>query len=299
MRPQKLRTKIFLDSGDPKETQEIVKLLGFLDGQTTNPTYIARNPEAQARLLSGNKFNSAEAYSFYKEVVRQISEIIPEGSVSIEVNADKDTSSFAMFQQGKEFFKWIPNAHIKFPVTEAGLEAAEQAVKEGMRVNITLVFSQGQAAAVHAATKGADRGQVFISPFISRLDEIGESGMDLLSNIIQMYHKPIIPSRGALENGKSHVEVLAASIRTLDQLLYSIKAEANIVTAPFRVLKEWAEAGLPVPDESFVYNPANLRMVAYQDCNLDNEWRSFDLQHDLTDKGLEKFTQDWNNLIKF
>src|SRR3989344_4842731 len=102
--------------------------------------------------------------------------------------------------QGKEMFSWIPNAHVKYPTTKAGLEAAHRSIQEGMRVNMTLVFTQEQAAAVYAATKGAKRGDVFVSPFIGRLDDRGENGMDLIKNIIKMY-------RG----GDGHVLILGAS----------------------------------------------------------------------------------------
>ena len=172
MRPKNLQTKIFLDGGDPMETREIIDLLGFLDGQTTNPTLIAKNPEAKARLGRGEKFSEKEIYDFYRGVVQEISQMIPAGSVSIEVYADHSTSSEEMLAQGREFFKWIPNAHIKYPTTTEGLKAAEQSVKEGIRVNMTLCFSQAQAAAVYAATAGAKKGQVFISPFVGRLDDI-------------------------------------------------------------------------------------------------------------------------------
>src|SRR3990167_3042266 len=107
MRPEGLQTKIFLDSGDPAETREAIKLLGFLDGQTTNPSLIAKNPQT-----TGKKFSKQEILDFYKKVVQEISGLIPDGSVSIEVYADGQTSSDEMLSQGREFFQWIPNAHI-------------------------------------------------------------------------------------------------------------------------------------------------------------------------------------------
>ena len=77
MRPQNLKTKIFLDSGDPQETRDTLKLLGFLDGQTTNPTLISKNPEAKARLERGEKFSKEEIFDFYKGVVGEISTLLP------------------------------------------------------------------------------------------------------------------------------------------------------------------------------------------------------------------------------
>ena len=86
--------------------------------------------------------------------------MVPRGSVSIEVFSDRRTKAEQMLKQGREMFGWIPNAHIKFPTSAEGLKAASIAVKEGMRVNMTLCFTQSQAAAVYAATRGARRGDV-------------------------------------------------------------------------------------------------------------------------------------------
>ena len=284
MRPNNLKTKIFLDSGDPKETREIIKLLGFLDGQTTNPTLISKNPEAKARLEKGKKFTKEEIYSFYKSVVKEISLLIPDGSVSVEVYADKQTGTEQMLREGKEMFSWIPNAHIKYPTTGEGLASAERSAQEGMRVNMTLCFSQEQAAAVYAASKGAQKGQVFVSPFVGRLDDIGENGMDLIKNIITMYKK-----------GDGHVEVLAASIRSMDHFLYSLKLRSDIITAPFKILKEWGQKGMPIRDD-FIYK-TSLRPIPYQQIDLNKPWQQYNIDHELTDKGMERFSLDWNSLV--
>ena len=229
MRPENLKTRIFLDGGNPEETREIIASLGFLDGQTTNPTLISKNPEARRRLEQGNRFSAEEIFGFYRKVVREISALIPQGSVSVEVYADPSTTAGEMLKQGREMFSWISNAHIKFPTSNEGLKAAEQAVGLGLRVNLTLCFSQEQAAAVCAATRGAKKGAVFVSTFIGRLDDRGENGMDLITNIIRMYHQ-----------GDGHVEVLTASVRHLDHLLYALKLGSDIITAPFEILKKWA-----------------------------------------------------------
>ena len=142
MKPKNLKTKIFLDSGDPNETREIIRLLGFLDGQTTNPTLIAKNPEAKKRLEQGKKFTKKEVFAFYKTVVEEISLLIPKGSISIEVYADLTTTASQMFTQGQKMFVWIPNAHIKYPSTVQRLTAAEESVQKGIRINMTLCFSQ-------------------------------------------------------------------------------------------------------------------------------------------------------------
>ncbi|GAI49963.1 unnamed protein product, partial [marine sediment metagenome] len=174
-------------SGNPSETKETINLLGFLDGQTTNPSLISKNPEIKKRLNKDEKFSKKEIYKFYREIVQEISILIPKGSVSIEVYADESTTAEMMLPQAKEMFKWIHNAHIKFPITKEGLIAAHRAVKHGLRINMTLCFTQDQAAAVYSATKGAKKNQVFISPFVGRLDDIGESGMSLVENILKMY----------------------------------------------------------------------------------------------------------------
>lgn len=286
-RPKDLKTKIFLDGGDPKETKQVIEMLGFLDGQTTNPTLMAKNPEAAARLQSGDKFTAQEIYDFYQGVVKEISDLIPRGSVSVEVYADKDTTAEEMINQGKEMFSWIPNAHIKLPITKTGLTATHQLAAEGVRVNMTLCFTQAQAGAVYAATVGGNRGQVYISPFIGRLDDRGENGMDVIKNIIQMY-----------KDGDGHVEVLTASIRSLEHLLACIVLGSDIATVPFKVLKEWSENGMVIPDQNYVYEPQGLKSITYQNLNLNQDWQQFDISDDLTTAGIEKFSNDWNSLIK-
>lgn len=286
MRPQNLKTRIFIDSGNPDETKEIIRLTGFLDGQTTNPTLISKNPGARGHLEHGGKFTEKEVYDFYREVVNKISSMIPQGSVSVEVYADPSTKAETMLKQAKEMFSWIPNAHVKFPTSTEGLTAAEQAVKDGMRVNLTLCFSQEQAAAVYAATRGAKKGQVFVSPFIGRLDDRGENGMDIIANAIRMYGE-----------GDGHVEVLTASVRNMDHFLYALKLGSDIITAPFEILKAWAEKGLPLPGEEYVYDPKGLKEIPYKIIDLGKDWRKYDIGHDLTVKGMDKFSQDWNSLI--
>lgn len=293
MRSTNLKTKIFLDGGNPNETKTTAKLLGFLDGQTTNPTLIAKNPKAAEKLKKGEKFTPEEIFEFYKKIVQEISELIPKGSISVEVYADKNTTAQEMLTMGREMFRWIPNAHIKFPTTIVGLTAAEQAIKEGLRINMTLIFSQAQAAAVYQATKSDSKTtslsgfkNVFISPFVGRLDDQGKNGMDLIKNIIQMYGK-----------SDHHVATLAASIRNLDHLLYALALGADIITAPFNILKRWAEGGLQIPAADFVYKAGDLKNIPYQKLNLGNDWHEFNISHELTDIGIERFSNDWNTLI--
>jgi transaldolase len=282
-----MKTKIFLDSGDPQETKEAIRLLGFLDGQTTNPTLVAKNPDIQKYLAGGKKLTEKEVYERYRDIVGEISRLIPGGSVSVEVYADQTTPAEKMFEQGKEMFSWIPNAHVKYPVIAAGLTAAEKSVQAKMRVNMTLCFTEKQAAAVYAATHGAKAGDVFVSPFVGRLDDIGENGMALVANILKMY-----------ESGDGHAQVLSASVRSIEHFMQSLALGADIITAPLKILSAWAEAGKPIPGKEFVYDSSALKDIPYQETDLNRPWTEYDYRHELTDKGMERFAADWNHLIQ-
>ena len=185
---ERLKTKILVDGGDPEETRRMKSLIGFVDGQTTNPSLIAKNPEIQHRIASGHKLSLEEQREEYKKIVQQISPLVGDAGVSIEVFADLDTTGEQMLAQGEDMFSWIPNAYIKYPCTHEGLRAAQMSVEEGIRVNITLCFSQEQAAGVYAATQ-ASKAPAYVSPFIGRLDDRGENGMDLIKNIQRMYKR--------------------------------------------------------------------------------------------------------------
>ena len=286
MRPDTLKTRIFLDGADPQETRQVIAALGFLDGQTTNPSLLAKNPEAQTHKVDGNKFSAKAIYQFYEKLCQELADLLPDGSISIEVYADADTTVADMLTHAREFDAWIPNAHIKLPTTPAGLEAASALTGEGRRVNMTLVFSQAQAAAVYAATRGAGRGDVFLSPFVGRLDDRGENGMDLIKNIVALYGQ-----------SDGHVEVLSASVRTMDHFLCSLAYGADIITAPAKVLLAWAEAGKPIPGPKYGYNAKGLAPIPAEALPLGKNWREYDIRHPLTDAGLKKFADDWNSLI--
>ena len=106
------KTKILVDGGDPEETRRVRALLGFVDGQTTNPTLIAKNPTIRQRIASGERLSSREENEAYKEIVQTLSPIVGDAGVSIEVFADLNTSAEQMLAQGEEMFSWIPNAYI-------------------------------------------------------------------------------------------------------------------------------------------------------------------------------------------
>jgi transaldolase len=100
------------------------------------------------------------------------------------------------------------------------------------------------------------------------------------------------------ERGDDHVEVLTASVRNLNHLLYAISLGSDIITSPFKILKEWAEKRISMPDASYSYPARGLEPIPYQEVPLDRDWQEYDLRHELTDKGMEKFSEDWNALIK-
>jgi transaldolase len=291
MRTNKPKTRILVDGGDPDETSRVKKLIGFVDGQTTNPSLIAKNLEVQRLLASGQRLTPQEQKDEYKKIVQQISPLVGDSGVSIEVFADMDTTAEQMLAQGEEMFSWIPNAYIKYPCTHEGLRAAHVSVERGLRVNMTLCFSQEQAAAVYAATRGA-KEPVYVSPFIGRLDDRGDNGMDVVKNIVQMYRA-----------SDHHVHVLAASIRHLDHLLCSFMLNAELATVPGKVLESWAAEGAPLPDDTFVYRAIDskgqaLRPIAYKELDLNASWETFDVRHELTRNGIEKFVADYEGTIR-
>jgi transaldolase len=285
------KTKVLVDGGDPQETVRVKGLIGFVDGQTTNPTLIARNPEVRQLISSGHKFSTKEELDEYKKIVQAISPLVGDAGVSIEVFADFETTGEQMLAQGRDMFSWIPNAYVKYPCTHEGLRAAQMSVREGIRVNMTLCFSQQQAAAVFAATKGSNE-PVYVSPFLGRLDDRGENGMDLVRNIKKMY-----------EAGDGHVHVLAASVRTLNHLLGAFALQAELATAPSKVWEEWAAASFPLPEKDFVYKGVDklgnlLRAIPYKSVDLNLPWESFDIRHELTTKGIQQFVSDYKSTLK-
>jgi transaldolase len=112
------KTKILLDGGDAGETQRIKKLIGFLDGQTTNPSLIAKNPEVKKLVASEHGLSVREQMAEYRNIVEAISPLVGGAGVSIEVFADKNTTAEEMLDQAREMFAWIPNAFIKYPCTQ-------------------------------------------------------------------------------------------------------------------------------------------------------------------------------------
>jgi transaldolase len=278
-------TQLFLDSGDPRDTAKALQLLGKLDGQTTNPSLVAKNPEVQKKIASGKTFDNASLLSLYESIIKDISRQIPHGSVSIEVYADHTTTAHELLDQASTMYQWIPNAHIKFPTNMAGLEAAHKFAAIGGRVNMTLGFTLAQAIAVQQATRGASIGQVFYSSFVGRVFDSGTNGIELLRHVVARLNK-----------SHSHVQVLAASFRSLDQLKGAIVVGSDIVTIPLNLIEEWSESAFELSPN---YQFTDPTVSTYSPESISD---SFNWRHDLEIPeqaltGVEKFAQDWNGLL--
>lgn len=176
--------------------------MGLIDGVTTNPSLVAKEGDVD-----------------FKEHIAKICAIV-KGDVSAEVTA-LDTEG--MLTQGRELAKIAPNVVIKCPLTMDGLKATRAFREEGTKVNVTLCFSASQA--LLAAKAGAS----YISPFIGRLDDISTNGMQLITDILQIYG-----------NYGFETEVLAASIRHPMHVVDCALAGADVATIPFKVIKQLA-----------------------------------------------------------
>ncbi len=285
MRPENLNTKIVLYSGQASDTKDALSLLGFLDGQTTNIKLISKNREIQERLNFMKKFTREEIFSLYKKYTAEIVAILPDKPISLDIYSDENTQAQDMISQAKEMHLWFQNAVIKFPITHEGILAAQWAVKLEMNITMNHCFSQEQAAAVYVATLGAKKGQVLISPRVERLDYSGANGMDLVKNIIEMY-----------KNGDGHVGVLTTDIGTIDQFLYSISLGVDCISSPLRIIKVWAQKGMPVP-QNYNYISEDLRPIAYRQIDLDKSWEAYDIAHELTQISAQESFSIWRTLL--
>jgi len=133
---------------------------------------------------------------------------------------------------------------------------------------------------------------VYISPFVGRLDDRGENGIDLVKNVKTMY-----------KNADGHVHVLSASIRHLDHLLASFALDSELVTVPAKVLEKWAVENFPIPPRDFSYKAAGssgepLKPIPYKELDLNLPGQSFDISHELTTKGIQKFVADYRSTLK-
>lgn len=191
--------KFFIDSAEISEIKELADS-GLLDGVTTNPSLIAK---------SGRDF---------KEVISEICQIV-DGPVSAEVAA---TDYNGMIKEGEILSKIAKNVCIKLPLTMDGLKACSYFSKKNIQTNVTLCFSAAQA--ILAAKAGA----TFVSPFVGRLDDIGQDGLELIEEICQIFSN--------YDNFKT--QILVASIRNPIHITASAKMGADVATIPAKVLKQ-------------------------------------------------------------
>jgi transaldolase len=124
------KTKILVDGGDPQETLHVKELLGFVDGQTTNPSLIAKNPHIRQLIAAGHKLSSKEEMDEYKRIVQAISPLVGDAGVSIEVFADQTTTAKEMLDQGRQMYAWIPKCIQKVPM-HIGRAPCRRNVRQG------------------------------------------------------------------------------------------------------------------------------------------------------------------------
>ncbi|MBD7909189.1 MULTISPECIES: fructose-6-phosphate aldolase [Sporosarcina] len=208
--------KFFIDTANFEEIKE-AHSWGILSGVTTNPSLVAK-----------------ENISFHDRL-KEITALVP-GSVSAEVIA---LDAEGMIKEGRELAAIAPNITVKLPMTPEGLKACSVFAAEGIKTNVTLIFSANQA--LMAARAGA----TYVSPFIGRLDDIGQDGLALIETIADIFTIHNIDT-----------EIIAASIRSPQQITNGALAGAHISTVPFKVLQQL-------------------------------------FSHPLTDKGIEQFLKDW------
>src|SRR3989344_3898848 len=190
--------KLFIDSTNPQEITQIADL-GILDGVTTNPTL------------------ATKAGIPYKKAVEKILKIV-DGDVSLEVlSTDVD----GMTREARSLAKLHKNIVVKLPTTEEGLKALKILKAEGIRINMTLVFSPNQALLV------AKLGAYIVSPFVGRIDDAGESGVEVVRKIRQIY-----------DNYNFETQILFASVRSTDHVEKAALIGADIATCPYDVLKK-------------------------------------------------------------
>ncbi|OQA06912.1 MAG: Transaldolase [Firmicutes bacterium ADurb.Bin373] len=211
--------RIFIDTANVEEIRQ-ANALGVISGVTTNPSLIARE---------GRSFT---------EVVREIASIV-NGPVSAEAVSPE---AAGMILEARELAAIHPNIVVKIPMTAEGLKATCQLKEEGIRTNVTLIFSANQA--LLAARAGA----TYVSPFLGRLDDVSQDGMELLADIVDIF-----------ERHQIETEIIAASIRHPVHVTCAARLGAHISTVPYKVIRQM-------------------------------------IQHPLTDAGIKKFLEDWEDV---
>jgi transaldolase len=190
--------KLFVDTGNLKEI-EVLASLGIVDGVTTNPSLLAKEP------------------GDYREILKRICQTV-QGPVSAEVVA---TDAAGMVREGRDLAAIDEHIVIKVPFTKAGVQACKTLASDGQRVNVTLIFSATQA------WLAAKVGAAYVSPFVGRLDDVGTTGMNLIREIVEVF-----------DNFDYATEVLVASIRSPIHVVESARMGADVVTAPPAVVEQ-------------------------------------------------------------
>jgi transaldolase len=190
--------KLFIDTANVAEISEAASW-GILDGVTTNPSLVAREGRT------------------YHDLVAEICRLV-EGPVSAEVLA---TDAEGMEREGRELAGVAENVVVKLPITTDGVRVCAHFAEEGIATNLTLCFSPAQALLV------AKAGATYVSPFVGRLDDVGQDGMQLVREIVQMYDAYEFPT-----------QVLVASVRHPQHVVEGALAGADVATVPFKVLQQ-------------------------------------------------------------
>jgi transaldolase len=197
-RERKASMKFFLDTANLDEIRRGAAL-GILDGVTTNPTLVAKEKRR------------------FKDLILEICDVVKPGVVNAEVVS---TDTEGILREGREIATWHPSIVVKVPMISDGIRAVSILSKEGIRTNVTLVFSPSQALIV------AKAGAYFCSPFLGRLDDISENGLGLVADIMAIY-----------KAYDYKTEVLAASLRHPMHVVEAAKMGAHIGTMPFKVFE--------------------------------------------------------------
>jgi transaldolase len=190
--------RLFLDTANTEEIRAAARM-GVLAGVTTNPSLMAK-----------------ESGATYRERVIEICEIV-KGPVSAECTA---RTAEELVEEGRGIASWHPQVVVKIPMDAAGLEATSILSREGIKINMTLIFSANQA--LLAALAGA----TYVSPFVGRLDDAGHDGMDVVRQSVEIFDRYHLPA-----------QVLAASVRNPPHVLQAALAGAHIATIPYSVLE--------------------------------------------------------------
>ena len=196
--------KIFVDTADLKEIEELASW-GVIDGVTTNPTLVAK---------TGLSF---------KDIVNKIFDLV-DGPISLEAVSTKAED---IVEEARELSRIHKNVVVKIPMNEEGLKAVEQLSREGVKTNVTLVFSANQALLA------AKAGATYVSPFVGRLDDIGHDGMQVVRDIVQIFRNYDIKTK-----------VIVASVRHPLHVIEAARIGADIATVPPQVIRKMIKHSL-------------------------------------------------------